>query len=234
MEKQFWFKSWELEGHYTSFHRRDIHPFVMEHLTPEVLTGKSIFVPLCGKAVDMVYFSLYAERVIGVEIVEKAVFQFFDENKLSYERIGNRFVSGNITIFCADMFTLTPEEVGEIDLVYDRASLVALPFSMRMNYLRKLEELTQPGCIYFLNTLEYAPTMDTPPFSIPPAEVERYFSNYAINHVESSLQPNHGMVHKFGLEYLIEHGFMMQKLYGARRSLTTESVINRYSFSYDS
>lgn len=221
-------------GHYTSFHRKDIHPFVIKHLTPEVLAGKTIFVPLCGKAVDMLYFGLYAERVIGVEIVEKAVLQFFAENDLAYKRIGNKFVSGNITIFCTDFFTLDKEAIGEIDVIYDRASLVALPYSMRMNYLRKLEELTEPGCLYFLNTLEYAPTLDTPPFSISPAEVDRYFSNYAIVHVESSLQPNHGMVRKFGLSYLIEHGFMMQKLHKAPRRFPAEAVNNRYSFAYDS
>ncbi|GAA4411252.1 thiopurine S-methyltransferase [Nibrella viscosa] len=234
MEKQFWFKSWELEGHYTSFHRKDIHPYVIKHLTPEVLSGKTIFVPLCGKAVDMVYFSYYAGRVIGVEIVEKAVLQFFAENDLRYERIGNKFVSGNITIYCADIFSLTTEEIGEIDVIYDRASLVALPYSMRINYLRKLEELTEPGCVYFLNTLEYAPTMDTPPFSIPPDEVDRYFGNYVIVHVEHELQSNHGIVRKFGLTYLIEHGFIMQKLHKSHHIPAAELVGNRYSFSYDS
>ena len=213
MDAQFWFKSWELEGHYTSFHRRDIHPYLFQHLSPERLAGQLVFVPLCGKTLDMLYFSQFAEKVVGVEIVEKAVIQFFDENKLAYQRIGNRFVSGNITIFCDDMFALTTDEIGPIDLVYDRASLVALPYPMRMGYLQKIEELTQPGTAYFLNTLEYAPTMDTPPFSIAPDEVGQYFTNYAIKHVESPVLPNHGMVRKYGLTFLIEHGFMMQKLY---------------------
>lgn len=213
MDAQFWFKSWELEGHHTSFHRRDIHPYLVEHLPPEDLAGQLVFVPLCGKSLDLLYFSQFAEQVIGVEIVEKAVVQFFHENQLPYKRLGNRFVSGNITIFCDDMFALTPDEVGPIDLVYDRASLVALPYPMRMKYLKKLEELTQPGTTYFLNTLEYAPTMATPPFSISPDEVRGYFTNYAITHVESPELPNHGMVRKYGLSYLIEHGFVMQKLY---------------------
>lgn len=213
MEAQFWVKSWESEGHYTSFHRRDVHPYLLQHLPPATLAGQTVLVPLCGKTLDLMYFSKFAGRVIGVELVEKAVLQFFQENDIPYQRCGNRFVSGNLTIICGDFFALTPKALGNIDLVYDRASLVALPCPMRMHYLQKLEELTKPGTTYFLNTLEYAPTMATPPFSIDPTDVGRYFSNYAIRHVESPVLPNHGMVRKYGLRFLIEHGFIMKKLY---------------------
>ncbi|ADB42454.1 thiopurine S-methyltransferase [Spirosoma linguale] len=215
MEKAFWMNSWELEGPYTSFHRKDIHPYLIKHLPPFSLEGKSVFVPLCGKSVDMIYFSHFANRVIGVEIVEKAVLQFFSENQLTYRRIGDRFISGNITIFCCDLFSLTPDDLGPIDVVYDRASLVALPDAMRMRYLQTLEELTPVGALTFLNTVEYAPTMPTPPFSISPRDVLWYFPNYVIDHVESPVLPNHGMVRKFNLSFLIEHGFLMRKLYNS-------------------
>ncbi|MEZ4904813.1 MAG: hypothetical protein R2822_25215 [Spirosomataceae bacterium] len=71
MEAKFWFDSWDKGGFYTSFHRKDIHPFVLNHLTPEELTGKTILVPLCGKSLDMMYLATFAEKVIGVEIVER-------------------------------------------------------------------------------------------------------------------------------------------------------------------
>lgn len=215
MEQQFWFKSWELEGSYTSFHRRDIHPYALKHLPPTDLIGKTVFVPLCGKTLDMLYFSKYANRVVGIEIVEKAVLQFFDENQLPYRKIGNRYVCGNMTIICDDLFELSRQDpdLRHVDIVYDRASLVALPYDMRMQYLRKMEELTPVGALYFLNTLEYSPTLSTPPFSITPLETQSYFLNYHIEHVEQPILPNHGMVRKFNLDYLIEHGYVMQKLY---------------------
>ncbi|MVM38875.1 thiopurine S-methyltransferase [Spirosoma sp. HMF3257] len=224
MEKAFWFNSWELEGHYTSFHRKDIHPYLPKHLSPFSLEGQSVFVPLCGKSLDMLYFSRFANRVIGVEIVEKAVHQFFQENLLPYKQIGRRFVSGNITIFCCDLFTLTPDDLGTIDIVYDRASLVALPYPMRMRYLQTIERLTPVGALNFLNTLEYAPALPTPPFSITPSEVANYFPNYAIEHVESPELPNHGMVRKFNLSFLIEHGFMMRKLYDSPVHIDEEAL----------
>ena len=70
----------------------------------------------------MIYFSHFAQRVVGAEIVEKAVLQFFFDNRRLYQRIGNRFISGNITIFCCDLFGLTTDDVGPVDVVYDRAS----------------------------------------------------------------------------------------------------------------
>ncbi|OIN57436.1 thiopurine S-methyltransferase [Arsenicibacter rosenii] len=226
MEAQFWVKSWELEGQYTSFHRRDIHPYLLQHLPPSTLAGKTVLIPLCGKTLDLLYFSQFARKVIGVELVEKAVLQFFQENDIPYQRCGNRFNSGNLTIICGDFFALTAEDTGSLDLVYDRASLVALPRPMRLTYLQKLEELTHPGTTYFLNTLEYAPSMETPPFSIDPTEVSRYFTNYAIRHVESPVLPNHGMVRKYGLSFLIEHGFVMKKLYNLEQQTS-----NAYSMA---
>ncbi|QJW91149.1 thiopurine S-methyltransferase [Spirosoma taeanense] len=215
MEKSFWFKSWELEGHYTSFHHKEVHSYVLKHLPPFALEGKSIFVPLCGKSLDMLYFSHFASRVVGVELVEKAIVQFFEENQLPYVQRGSRFTSGNITIFCCDLFTMNAGDIGPIDLVYDRASLVALPQPMRMCYLQTLERLIPVDALLFLNTLEYAPALPSPPFSISTEEVKAYFPNYVIDHVESPTLPNHGMVHKFRLSYLIEHGFLMRKLYDA-------------------
>jgi len=224
MEKAFWLNSWELEGPYTSFHRKDIHPYLIKHLPPFSLEGKSVFVPLCGKSVDMIYFSHFAQRVVGVEIVEKAVLQFFSDNRRPYQRIGNRFISGNITIFCCDLFGLTTEDIGPVDVVYDRASLVALPNSMRMRYLQTLEKLTPVGALTFLNTVEYEPSLPTPPFSLSPSDVASYFPNYVIDHVESPSLLNHGMVRKFNLKFLIEHGFLMRKLYDSPVYIDAEEM----------
>ncbi|GAB3026700.1 thiopurine S-methyltransferase [Spirosoma pulveris] len=228
MEKAFWMNSWELEGPYTSFHRKDIHPYLIKHLPPFSLEGKSVFVPLCGKSVDLIYFSHFANRVVGVELVEKAVLQFFSENQLAYKRVGNRYIAGNITIFCCDLFSLTPDDLGPIDVVYDRASLVALPDAMRMRYLQTLEALTPVGALTFLNTVEYAPTLPSPPFSISPRDVSSYFPNYVIDHVESPVLPNHGMVRKFNLSFLIEHGFLMRKLYDSPVSIEEEQLAEAF------
>ncbi len=213
MEASFWIKSWKLGGFYTSFHRKDIHPYVLQYMTPEEIENKNILVPLCGKTVDMLYLAQYANKVIGIELVEEAILQFFSENNLSYQKLDNEtFVSGNITLLKKDFMSLTNQEIGTIDWIYDRASLVALPLEMRKAYLKAIDRLSDIGTKQLIITLEYFPLINSAPFSIPAEEVNEYYGEgHIINHVESPNLPNHGMVRKWNLEYLIEHGFVTTK-----------------------
>src|SRR5579859_4822434 len=82
MEPEFWYRSWQEEGSKTSFHRKDIHPYVQKQAGPDVLQGKQVLVPLCGKTLDLMWFRTHASHVTGVELVEKAVLQFFREQNL--------------------------------------------------------------------------------------------------------------------------------------------------------
>jgi thiopurine S-methyltransferase len=211
MEASFWIKSWQLGGFYTSFHRKDIHPFILEHMTPEVLKDKTILVPLCGKTVDMMYMAQYAKKVIGVEIAEDAIHQFFTENGLEVSRPDDTtYVSGNIMLLCRSFMELQPTDIGEVDWILDRASLVALPYDMRLDYLNAIDRLSGPNTQQLVITLEYFPHLPSAPFSINPSEVDAYYSRrYKIKHVENCNQPNHGMVRRWNLDYLIEHGFVL-------------------------
>ncbi len=213
MEASFWIKSWELGGFYTSFHRKDIHPYVLEYMTPDEIENKNILVPLCGKAVDMLYLAQYANKVIGVELVEEAILQFFSENNLSYQKIDDEtFISGNIILLKKDFMLLTNQQIGTIDWIYDRASLVALPLEMRKEYLKAIDRLSDIGTKQLIITLEYFPLINSAPFSIPAEEVNEYYGEgHIVRHVESPNLPNHGMVRKWNLEYLIEHGFVTTK-----------------------
>ncbi|MEZ4294715.1 MAG: hypothetical protein R3B70_07040 [Polyangiaceae bacterium] len=212
MEPQFWLDSWKLGGSKTSFHRRDIHPYALTYLPPAKLAGKRVLVPLCGKTLDMAYFREHAAHVIGVEIAEDAIFQFFAEQHIPVVREDHRFEARRLTILCKSFFDLTRADVGHIDIVYDRAALVALPLPMRTRYIEKIEELLPPGGQQLINTLEYGPLLAEPPFSIPPDEVRSYYgATHDIEHLEQPLLPEHGMVRKFNLDFLREHAFLATK-----------------------
>jgi thiopurine S-methyltransferase len=213
MERQFWVDSWLEGGSRTSFHRPDIHPYVIKHATPAFLAGKRVLVPLCGKTNDLLWFQQHAAHVTGVELSELAVQQFFAENRMTFERRGNRYEAERLTILCEDMFDLGPAEIGPVDFVYDRAALVALPLPMRLRYVAKLDELTRRGTVQFVNTVQYDPVLDTPPFSLGPDEIARYYGGrYRIEHVEQPELPDHRMVRKFNLNWLIEHGFVLTRI----------------------
>lgn len=210
MKKQFWLNSWEEGGFKTSFHRKDIHPYLLKHLPPSKLQGKRVLVPLCGKSVDLVYFAQHAEEVIGVELSQKAVDQFFEEQELEYQQAGSFYKSGNLTLIQGDFFNLEPAEIGEIDLVYDRAALVALPLSMRLQYIQKVKELLPHHAQLFINTLEYFPLQQQPPFSISATDLASYYGEqFDIQHLESPLVPNHGLIRCWGLDFVKEHGFWL-------------------------
>jgi len=212
MEKQFWIESWDEGGFKTSFHRKDIHPYILEYLTPKKLKGKRVLVPLCGKSIDLIYFQKYAKHVVGVELAEKAVYQFFEEQALDFVKEGNRFESDQLTIINADFFALNQSDVGAIDLVYDRAALVALPLPMRLNYVAQIQSLLAPNAQQFVNTLEYFPIKEAPPFSISPEDLLSYYGNtFELEHLKSLLVPNHGLIRCWGLDYVKEHGFLLTK-----------------------
>ena len=139
--------------------------------------GQRIFLPLCGKAVDIPWLLSQGYRVAGVELSEIAVRDLFDEMEITPEvtRTGShqRYCADGIDIFAGDIFELTADMLGPVDAVYDRAALVALPEGMRARYAGRLAGIT--ACApQLLVTFEYdQAAMDGPPFSVTDAEVAR-------------------------------------------------------------
>ncbi len=214
MQPEFWLESWELGGTKTSFHRPDVHPYVQTYTPNYFLRGQRVLVPLCGKDNALMWYRDRAAHVIGIELSSKAIEQFFQEHNLAYQKTADgRYEAERITIFNRNIFDLTPTEIGRIDLVYDRAALVALPEGLRQRYRQKIEEFMPVGAKCLLITLEFSPYLGTtPPFSITPEEVESYYRDrFIIDHIEKPELPEHRMVQKFNLDFLKEHGFFLTK-----------------------
>ena len=213
MEPQFWINSWERGGSCTSFHRPDIHPYVVKYVTPGLLAGKRVLVPLCGKTVDCSGSGSTPPTSSASSSASWRCASSSTSRGSGYVRNHDRFEADRLTLICRDIFTLSPDDLGPIDFVYDRAALVALPLPMRLRYVAKIDELTTCGAVQFVNTVQYDPVLDTPPFSIGPDDIERYHGGrYLIEHVECAVRPNHGMVRKFNLDWLVEHGFWLRRI----------------------
>lgn len=171
-----------------------------QHKTNDVLVrfGESIWgqspgrvlVPLCGKSLDMVHLGATATAVVGVEFVEQAVAEFFTERELDPvidPAPPVRYEAENFTLFAADFFSITKEHVGQIDSVFDRASIVALDAETRVRYGEHLATLVRSGAQVLLITFVYNQEfMAGPPFSVPDDEVQMLFAkNFAIEHLET-------------------------------------------------
>lgn len=144
MDQSFWHSRWENSE--IAFHEGTPNHFLETCLPGLDLPPSRIFVPLCGKAYDMVWLAQAGHTVIGAEFEEIAVREFFGavapEKKLEELGRGGRYEWGPFTIFNGDLFGLTAADLGAIDFVYDRGALVALPEEMRPKYAAHLTQIT--------------------------------------------------------------------------------------------
>lgn len=180
MEHQFWQDRWELNQ--IGFHQEEINEYLSSHWQAlGIRDGAPVFVPLCGKSLDMLWLREQGHAVLGIELSDKALEQFFTENQLPYtrEQQGHftRFNSDQMTLLAGDFFNLTAEDIAPIEAVYDRASLIALPPGMRPDYAQHMAKLLPEGAHILLISLEYDDGMlKGPPFCVREDEVEQLFS----------------------------------------------------------
>jgi thiopurine S-methyltransferase len=199
-DNELWQQCWrdrETDG----FHQKLVNPLLVRFWPSIGLApGSRVFVPLCGKSLDMVWLLAQGYEVIGVELSPLAVRAFFKENRLQPERtrLGNlmRWRQGKLSIYCGDYFSLTQEHLGQIDAVYDRAALTALPEDIRVPYVAHLRSLLPDSCEAMLLTVEDAEEGETLADSLTAADeiTALYASAFRVElaHVESMLEVDPG------------------------------------------
>jgi len=179
MEADFWHSRWQ-EGR-IGFHQADVNSFLKQHW-PTLPKQSTVFVPLCGKSLDMLWLASQGHRVIGVELSEIAAQEFFAEQSVqpNVKQCGN-FVSysaNNVTILCGDFFDLSTADLDGVAAVFDRAALIALPKKMRQRYAEHLRKLSPDGCQLLLVGMEYdEAALSGPPFNVPWAEISTLFDH---------------------------------------------------------
>lgn len=189
MDAGFWNTRWQ-DGR-IGFHQDRPTPLMLEHWPSlDIPPGARVFVPLCGKSLDMAWLGSQGWNVLGVELSALAVGQFFEEHGLEPEitssQMGRHFRAGAIEIVCGDAFTLDDALLATCDAVFDRAALIALPPPLRARYANELYRRLPIGCRGLLVTLEYPQhEKDGPPFSVPEDEVRAGFgADWAIDTLE--------------------------------------------------
>lgn len=182
MQAEFWHNCWETNR--IAFHSREINHHLQSYWPIlDVTQGSRVFVPLCGKSNDMLWLLARGYQVVGTELSQKAVSAFFAENNLQpHIQARANFISYEVEglqILCGNFFNLTPALLGEINAVYDRAALVALPPEMRAKYAQKMAELLNAKQKILLITFEYnQQEMAGPPFSVTVDEIERLYAHH--------------------------------------------------------
>lgn len=195
MQPDFWHQRWA--DHQIGFHQPAPTSLLLKHWPRlGVPTGATVFVPLCGKSLDMAWLASQGHQVLGVELSQVAVEQFFAEHDLTPDvhvsQYGTHYRAGGIEIIHGDAFGLDAEVLANCAAVFDRAAMIALPPPMRVRYAEELYARLPSGCRGLLITLEYPQTdRDGPPFAISEDEVrERYALSWQVELLERRSIPS--------------------------------------------
>ncbi len=180
MDGDFWRERWR-DGR-LGWHQPQAHPMLVRHVGALALArGARVFVPLCGKTLDIGWLLARGFRVAGVELVETAVRQLFDqlgiEPAVSDRGALKLYAAPGLDVFVGDLFDLDAETLGPVDAAYDRAALVALPAAMRADYAAHLAGIT--ACApQLLVAFDYDQrVMAGPPFALGEAAVKALYGS---------------------------------------------------------
>lgn len=178
MEHNFWIDRWQTQQ--IGFHLPDAHPMLVKHITALQLPQNSrIFLPLCGKTLDIAWLLSQGYRVVGAELVEIAIKQLFEELGVTptITIIGDlkRYSAQNIDVFVGDVFNITADMLGTVHAVYDRAALVALPEEVRFKYSKHLLHISKNAPQLLITFVYDQSLMAGPPFSVTDGEVKKHY-----------------------------------------------------------
>ncbi|MGF1686877.1 thiopurine S-methyltransferase [Photobacterium japonica] len=182
MDAEFWHSRWAQNR--IGFHLDETNPMLVEYWSELNTTREDVvLVPMCGKSEDLTWLAQKHDNVVGIELSDIAVRSFFAEHFYTpmVTVLGNGqtlYSFDEIGIYCGDYFTT---QIDPVDVVYDRAALIAMPETLRREYADKLQSMVKAGGRILLITLDYPQhEMDGPPFSVAQAEVEALFSGCQI------------------------------------------------------
>lgn len=177
MQPEFWHKKWA--SNQIGFHLSEVNPYLQRHW-PELSIPATarVLVPLCGKSLDLAWLAGRGHQVLGVELSEKAIEDFFNEHQIqpqiSEKGAFKVYRSDAIELWCGDFFALTARDVADCVAFYDRAALIALPAPMRERYAAHLQQILPQGVQGVLITLDYDQAqIPGPPFAVGDDEVKR-------------------------------------------------------------
>ena len=178
------------------FHRSEINDHLLRHADTLPKGSPRVLVPLCGKSIDMHWLVSQGASVNGVELVQAAIDDFWAEADVVPQQTQNGALTqtahGELSILQADIFAVTPEHLGLVDAVYDRAALIAIPPGEQSRYARHILSLVRPGGVILLLTYDMPlPPEQGPPFSVHPDRVPELYSEATEVSLLETVMHNH-------------------------------------------
>ncbi|CAK8673503.1 unnamed protein product [Clavelina lepadiformis] len=205
-----WIKRWEIGD--TGFHMSQVHPYLLKLKDRFLKECSTVYVPLCGKTLDLIYLADEGHNVIGSECAEVGILQFFDDNKIKYERSLHptapfevfKGIDKTITIYKGDFFQLDSVVMGRVDAIWDRGSFGAIHPSQQMKYGKIIHDIIKENGKYLLCTLRYEGVRTGNPYSVSENDVQVSFGqSFDISTLDSYESSDFDFVKQDGLKSAI-------------------------------
>ncbi len=180
-ENNLWLKRWESKE--IGFNQNQVNGFMLEYFERlNLAKGDNVLVPLCGKTIDISWLLAEGYQVTGIELSQTAVVELFEELNLtpSVSEVGELtlYSTKDLKVYVGDFFKVTAKMLGQVDGVYDRASIVALTKDLRVEYAKHLREITN-NASQLLLCFEYnQELMNRTPYSVDEEEVKKHYAEH--------------------------------------------------------
>ena len=204
MRFEFWKGRWDQKE--IGFHEGKPNALLVAHA--DRLHGR-ILAPLAGKAVDLVWLAARGHEIVGIEFVQTAIDELFQDQPVRKHVLGGHdaFTAGGITMVRADMFDMTPAILGRFDIIYDRAALVALEPSTRKRYVETCRALSDRT---FLIAFAYDQSKSSgPPFSVDEATVRDLHAGSTVENLETRAASVSARLQKAGIASIDETAYLI-------------------------
>ena len=213
MEQEYWADRWQ--SGQIGFHMGRPHDLLLKH-HDLIAKAHRVYVPLCGKAKDLVWLRDHGHDVTGSELVPQAIAQLMaDESLLPIHTHRGPFklhITPKLTVLEGDALAIDVDVAGSFDAVYDRAAFVALPAAMRAGYVASLLRVLKPGGHVFLIGFVYDQAkIDGPPFSVDEALVRDSFVGCDVRVVDERTEAPGPKFVAAGVDDLREVLFVIEK-----------------------
>ena len=213
MQQDFWLQAWAKTDE-PGWQQKNINPYLIKHWAGT--ESEVVFVPLCGRSLDMRWLHEQGHHIIGIDLSAAAIREFCKQQSIEAvcERDGELtvFRAPGWTLYAGDFFKLNESHLQRVSRVYDRAALIALPEPERKKYVRQLQRILPGGTEILVITISYDQSvMKGPPFSVTNDELENLYAGYNIQLLQAESGPESlGNLKERGLDALTESCFLLQ------------------------
>merc|ERR1719427_278440 len=124
-------------------------------------------------------------NVLGVELVEMPIKEFFDENEMDYTVEESLILPGckiyrhgdRMTLYHCDVFKITPELLGGLcDSLYDRAAIGAIEYEEKERYTNVLQSVLTTKAVGLIESMLFDRSLHPgPPYSTSKEDIDGFY-----------------------------------------------------------